>query len=101
VRISPARMRLASRRETLFGEAPYGWRLSARRDRLVRDNGEQRVIAMVRLMYAEGMTIRDIVDLLDERGVLTRRGRAFSVAGVHRMLHTSPTSRPAEATRRR
>ena len=89
-----------SHEEHIFGMIPYGWRLSVRRERLVRDPAEQRVIAMVRVMYSEGMTIREIVDVLEERDVRTRRGRPFGVAGVHRMLHTPTDLRPAEGKRR-
>lgn len=84
---------------TLYGMAPYGWKVSRDRQRLVADPDEQRVLAVVRHMHAEGLSIRAIVDELAAMRCFNRRGRQFSLASVHAMLR-EPTL-PAEAFPRR
>ena len=62
--------------DILFGETPYGWRLSRNRSKLVMDDDEQRVLAIVRHMYVVGRApMREIVSRLREMGVVSRRGR--------------------------
>jgi hypothetical protein len=80
----------------LFGETPYGWKLSRDRRRLVVDRDEQRVMAVVRHMRSRGMTIRAIVAELKSMGVVSRRGRPFGIGSVFRMLER-PSKPPPEA----
>jgi hypothetical protein len=84
-------------RDILYGEAPFGWRLSRDRSRLVQDKDEQRVIAVVRHMYFSlRLPMREIVQLLEETGVKNRRGKAFGLSRVFEMVH-STKKKPAEA----
>jgi hypothetical protein len=85
----------SGKEDILYGMAPYGWKLSRDRRALVADAYEQRVIAVVRHMRAEELTIQAIVDELAAGGYFNRRGRQFSVATVFKMLR-EPTL-PAEA----
>src|SRR5580704_15522717 len=49
-------------RDILYGETPYGWRLSRDRSKLVIDGDEQRVLAVVRHMYfVERIPMRSVV----------------------------------------
>ena len=49
-------------RDILYGETPYGWRLSADRSKLILDSDEQRLLAVVRHMYfIERVPMRQIV----------------------------------------
>jgi hypothetical protein len=87
----------ASSPEVLYGETPYGWRLSRDRSRLVMNGDEQRVLAVVRHMYfAQRVPMREIVQRLDGMGIVNRRGRAFGLSSVWEMIHHGK-ERPAEA----
>jgi len=84
-------------RDILYGETPYGWRLSSDRSKLVLDRDEQRLLATVRHMFfAERIRMRDIVEILREAGVVNRRGRPFGLSGVADMIHRRK-DRPPEA----
>jgi hypothetical protein len=83
--------------DILYGETPYGWRLSRDRSKLVLNGDEQRVLAVVRHMYfAQRVPMRDIVQRLDGMGIVNRRGRAFGLSSVWEMIHHGK-DRPAEA----
>jgi hypothetical protein len=83
--------------DILFGEAPYGWRLSRDRSKLIKDRDEQRVLAVVRHMYfVERVPMRTIVVRLDEMSVVSRRGRPFGLSSVFEMVHRGK-ERPPEA----
>ncbi len=74
-------------KDILYGSPPYGWRLSQDRSKLVKSPEEQRVVALVRRLRAEGHTMRGIVAELEARGVRNRRGSAFPLSRVHEILH--------------
>jgi site-specific DNA recombinase len=85
-------------RDILYGETPYGWRLSRDRSKLVIDGDEQRVLAVVRHMYfVERIPMRSVVERLRDMGVVNRRGRPFGLSSVFEMIHRRP-SRPPEAS---
>ncbi len=75
-------------RGTLYGEAPFGWRVSGDRMQLEPDAREQRLIAVVRHMYlAERVPMREIVSRLQEMGIMNRRGQPFGLSRVWEMVH--------------
>jgi hypothetical protein len=82
--------------DILYGSPPYGWKLSKDRARLVKDPAEQRVIATILRMHADGMSIRAIVDDLQARGVRNRLGAPFSRTSVHHVVRRG-TKPPPEA----
>ena len=85
-------------KDILYGQMPFGWRLSKDRSRLVEDRDEQRVISVVRHMYFAGrVPMREIVKRLKEMGVRNRRGHAFPLSRVFEIVHTTNT-RPPEAS---
>jgi hypothetical protein len=87
----------AGSRDILYGEAPFGWRVSADRSKLVVDDQEQRVIAVVRHMYfVERIPMRDVVARLREMGIVNRRGKPFGLSSVFEMIHRRAT-KPREA----
>src|SRR5579864_6900321 len=88
---------LGSSPDILYGETPYGWRLSRDRSRLVVNGDEQRVLSVVRHMYfVERIPMRDVVRRLEEAGIVNRRGRPFVLSGVWEMIHRR-RERPEEA----
>jgi hypothetical protein len=76
----------AGRRARLFGEVPWGYRLSEDRTRLMVDEREQRISAIVRHARCEGMQLAEIANLLNECGVRNRRGQTYTAARVHDLL---------------
>lgn len=87
----------------LYGETPYGWRLSRDRSKLIVDEEEQRVVAVVRHMYlVERLPMREIVERLRGMGVISRRGRPFGLTSVHYIIHDRGRRPPeARSSRRR
>jgi hypothetical protein len=89
-------------RDILFGETPYGWRLSPDRSKLVVEPEEQRLLAVVRHMYfIERIPMREIVDRLRRMQVVNRRGRAFGLTGVWEMIHRRKETPPEASGRKR
>ena len=72
-----------SRGERISGHAPYGWDFG-RGGLLVENAREQKVIARMRQMQAEGMSYRGIAVRLDEEGIRPKRGK--------RWIHTTVKS---------
>ena len=85
----------AGSKDILYGQPPYGWKLTKDRSKLVRNPDEQRVIAMVRHMYfIRRLPMRDIVDEMKAMGVVNRRGSAFPLSRVCEILHTGKKAPP-------
>ncbi len=84
-------------KDILYGQPPFGWKLSKDRSKLVKNPDEQRVIAMVRHMYfIRRLPMRQIVEELASLGVVNRRGNAFPLSRVCEILH-SDRKPPREA----
>ncbi len=84
-------------KDILYGQPPYGWKLTKDRSKLVKAPEEQRVIAMVRHMYfIRRLPMRQIVSELAEMGIVNRRGHAFPLSRICEILH-SDKKPPAEA----
>ena len=84
-------------RDILYGETPFGWRLSRDRSKLVLDGSEQRILSVVRHMYfVERIPMREIVARLREMGIVNRRGRSFGLSSVFEMIHRG-RKQPTEA----
>lgn len=74
----------AEQGEFTGGDAPYGYRVEA--GRLVEHEGEQLVIAAVRAARAEGLSLREIAEVMEAEGMLSRTGRRFAPVQISRML---------------
>ncbi len=86
----------AGSKDILYGQPPYGWKLTKDRSKLVKDQEEQRVISMVRHMYFNRrLPMRAIVEEMKTMGVKNRRGNAFPLSRVCEILHTD--GKPEEA----
>jgi hypothetical protein len=86
-------------RDILYGETPFGWRLSRDRSKLVLDGDEQRILSVVRHMYfAERIPMREIVMRLREMGIVNRRGRPFGLSSVFEMIHRGRRQPPEAKT---
>lgn len=74
-------------RGELTGNAPFGMRAVG--GKLVADEQEQAVLAMVHELRAQRLSLRAIVSALAARGVVSRAGKPFAVPQVHRMLRAA------------
>ncbi len=85
-------------KDILYGEPPFGWRLSRDRSKLVRDPEEQRVVATVRHMYfVSRLPMREIVAHLAAAGIVNRRGRPFGLSRIFEIVHGGRhAARPGE-----
>ena len=72
-----------SRGERISGHAPFGWDIGPG-GRLVKNSGEQKIIARVLQLRAAGLSYRGIATGLDGEGILPKRGR--------RWIHTTVKS---------
>lgn len=70
------------------GTVPRGFRADEQ-GRLVPDEREQRILALVRDLRATGMTLREIAGELERLGYATRRGRPYTFVGVGEMLRAA------------
>ncbi|MCK9463507.1 MAG: recombinase family protein [Proteobacteria bacterium] len=74
-----------SRGEKTGGSVPFGFRLEKDGVHLVADDGEQTVIAVVRQLRVDGLSIRGIVERLNADGV-RGRGSRWHKTSVVRLL---------------
>src|SRR5262249_52882230 len=72
-----------SRGERISGYAPFGWDFGPG-GKLVQNAREQKIIARMRQLQAEGMSYRGIAVRLDNEGILPKRGK--------RWIHTTVKS---------
>ncbi len=70
------------------GTAPYGFRVGSEGSKLVEEPGEQRVLALVRDLRAEGLSLREIGDRLAAAGLSPRSGAAWHPQTVARIAAT-------------
>jgi site-specific DNA recombinase len=85
-RTSAALQHKAAQGEYIGGGAPYGYRIADDGVRLDPEPAEQRVVASVRALHAEGRSLRAIARKLAEEALVSRAGRPFAAGQVRRML---------------
>ncbi len=68
------------------GHVPFGYQLAADGVHLQPEPAEQRVVAILRALQAEGLSIRGVAKRLNDDSVPTRSGRPWSKSAVARML---------------
>jgi site-specific DNA recombinase len=73
------------RRERISGHAPFGWDFGPG-GMLVENQAEQRIVAWMRLLHAEGKSLREIAALLNDQGVQPKRAKRWSHSSVLRIL---------------
>ena len=65
---------------------PYGYDLDPETKKRVVNEVEAEVVVRVFSLYAEGLNMHGIVKMLNAAGVRTKTAKAWSRAGLHRML---------------
>jgi DNA invertase Pin-like site-specific DNA recombinase len=76
----------AGRGEYTGGAPPFGFRLADDGVQLVPDLNEQRIIARVRELRDEGVSLRRIAARLAAEGYASRTGNRFAVVQIQRLL---------------
>ena len=76
VRTAAALQAKRRRGEKTGGDVPFGYRLAEDGKRLVEDEDEQKVVALVSELRGQGWTLRQIGAELVRRGVRTKTGKA-------------------------
>lgn len=74
------------------GTIPYGYQLGADGVQLVPHEGEQAVIAVIRSLRTEGLSLRAITAELDSRGLVSRSGGRWHLTQVVRVLEAAKES---------
>src|SRR5262249_44281921 len=70
------------------GNIAYGFRLASDGVHVEHDPGEQAVLAEIRRMRRNGATLRGIAVALNQSGMRTRRGSAWRLESVARVIGT-------------
>lgn len=81
------RSALAAKRrrgERVSGIVPFGFRFAE--ERLEREEGEQRTLALIRALRGSGASLRAIAAALNEQGILTRSGASWRFEYVRNLL---------------
>jgi DNA invertase Pin-like site-specific DNA recombinase len=73
------------RKERISGHVPYGWEFGPG-GTLVENKTEQRIVAWMRRLRADGKSLREIADLLNDEGVQPKRAKRWSHSSVLRIL---------------
>lgn len=83
-----AAMAHKKRKGERVGEIPYGFQLAADGVQLLEEPGEQRVIARIRSLRAEGLSLRAIAAVIDAAGVRSKKGaEKWSAQSIRRVLN--------------
>ncbi|MGH7295852.1 MAG: hypothetical protein ACRELB_12995 [Polyangiaceae bacterium] len=86
----------------LLGVPPWGFGLADDRTGLVVDEGEQKITAVVRHMFAcRRMSVRQIVSELEAMGIIGRSGRPLTQTSVFAMLRDGPKSKAKQGRPRK
>ena len=83
-----------ARGEATGGDAPFGYR-KTKAGRLARKPREQKCIARMLELQAEGLSLRKISDQLHEDGYANRRGEPFQAMTIARTLKAEAKRRAA------
>jgi hypothetical protein len=81
-------------RDILYGQPPYGWKLSRDRSKLVRNQEEQQAIAAILRLSGRGLSTRTIAEELATAGMRTRQGGRFSASTVALILRRGRKAPP-------
>jgi DNA invertase Pin-like site-specific DNA recombinase len=73
------------RGERISGHAPYGWDFG-RGGRLVENATEQRAVAWIRQLHSQGTSLRQIAEMLNEKGVEPKRAKKWLHSSVLRIV---------------
>jgi site-specific DNA recombinase len=73
------------RGERISGHAPFGWDFG-RGGRLVENATEQRAVAWIRQLHSQGTSLRQIADMLNEKGVEPKRAKKWLHSSVLRIV---------------
>lgn len=71
----------------VVGSIPHGYQRDG--ERVVPQEQEQRILALVRELRGQGLTLRAIGDELTRRGAFNRAGRPFQAESVRAMLRAA------------
>lgn len=73
-----------------IGQVPYGFALSGDGIHLDRDVRGEESIGLARALDAEGLSLRRIARMLDDRGFPTKSGRPWAPSTVARLIRRDP-----------
>lgn len=68
------------------GTVPFGFAVAPDGATLVPQQGEQRVLGLIRELRDAGFTLQAIADELNSQGLFTRRGSRWQLRSVHHLL---------------
>jgi DNA invertase Pin-like site-specific DNA recombinase len=87
LRLRSGRRRKAAKGGFAYGSPPMGFRAEGRE--LVPDDGEQAAVARIVELRAEGRSLREIADRLDQEGIKSKRGGRWHPQTLRRVLERS------------
>lgn len=88
-RLTKAALAVKKGKGERVGAIPYGYQLADDGKTLVAHEGEQAVIAVIRALRAEGLSLRAIAAELAPRGFLPRSGGRWYATQIERVLEAA------------
>jgi DNA invertase Pin-like site-specific DNA recombinase len=88
-RTTTAMQHLRSQGRRIGRWLPYGFDLDGDGQHLTENPAEQQTVALIRQWHSAGVTLRDIADKLNARGLRAKQGGPWSHVAVHRVLQNA------------
>ena len=89
LKLAKGRTTKAKKGDKPAGVTPYGYRYSADKKSVVTDAEEAATIKRMFTLSQTGKTIQQIVDTLNQEGIITRQSKAWTKATVHGILRNN------------
>ena len=89
IRLAKGRTTKAKQGDKPAGVCPYGYRYTADRKHIEADPDEAKVVKMLFTEGQKGLSLHKIADMMNEKGILTRRGKEWSAGSVQVVLRNS------------
>lgn len=85
-----AALQVKRRRGERVGTVPYGYRVAADGSRLIKDAAEQKIVALVKRLRAQGLSLRAIAAELGRRGHQPKRGASWHASTIKKIAESEP-----------
>ena len=89
IRLAKGRTTKAKQGDKPASVCPYGYRYTADRKHIEADPDEAKVVKMLFTEGQKGLCLHKIADMMNEKGILTRRGKEWSAGSVQVVLRNS------------
>jgi len=89
IKLAKGRITKANKGDKPTGTAPLGYKYSADKKHIEVDDTESKTVKKIFSLAQTGNTIQNIVDNLNDSGIVTRQGKAWTKASIHHILRNT------------